>query len=294
MKCDRRSIKNNILSLLQFGYQIPLKGRYCLLEREFTNDELKTLIDGVEFLKSISKTQKMRLLEKIIKMGNIYFKPKIKYIAGIEEIKYNDKSKIRENIALIDGAIEQRRQIKFIECQYDSNFTLLPKTNEKTIVNPYQIFAANENYYLVRNIKNAESISYFRIDLITDMEVLKSAAKSKMEIKKYRLPKNLAENLSLRLALKDDEETETKIKIPKSKMDIILDWFGGNLETVEETEENIIVLIKGKEETIKRFALFYGDSIEILEPQNLREKILASTEKMIKMYGVKCDATTTS
>ena len=126
------------------------------------------------------------------------------------------------------------------------------------------------------------------------MEVLKSAVKSKMKIKKYRLPKNLAENLSLRLGLKDDEETETKIKIPKSKMDIILDWFGGNLETIEETEENIIVLIKGKEETIKRFALFYGDSIEILEPQNLREKILASAEKMIKMYEVKCDAKTTS
>ena len=284
MKCDRRSVKNNILSLLQFGYQIPLKGGYCLLEREFTNDELKTLIDGVEFLKSISKTQKLRLLEKIIKMGNMYFKPKIKYIAGIEKIKNDDKSKIRENIAMIDGAIEQRRQIKFIECQYDKNFIPCPKTNETTVVNPYQIFAANENYYLVGNKENTQNISYFRIDLIKDLEVLTSQAKSKMEIKKYQLPKNLAESLSLHFILKDSEETEIKLQVSKSKLDIILDWFGEKFEAIEETEENIIVLINGKEEAIERFALYYGDSVEILEPQSLREKIWARAEKMLKKY----------
>ena len=28
VKCDRRSIKSNILSLIQLGYSIPLKGGY--------------------------------------------------------------------------------------------------------------------------------------------------------------------------------------------------------------------------------------------------------------------------
>ncbi len=49
MECDRRSVKNNILSLKELGYDISMEKGYRLLSREFDDSELRILIDSVLF-----------------------------------------------------------------------------------------------------------------------------------------------------------------------------------------------------------------------------------------------------
>lgn len=65
MDCDRRSIRNNIQSLKDMGYEIIVTRRGCYLsEREFDDAELRMLIDSVLFSKSISGKQAKRLIER--------------------------------------------------------------------------------------------------------------------------------------------------------------------------------------------------------------------------------------
>ena len=53
MKCDRRSVKANLMSLKEMGYDINLKhGIY--IRRDFEESELRMLIDSVLFSKNIS------------------------------------------------------------------------------------------------------------------------------------------------------------------------------------------------------------------------------------------------
>ena len=52
MTCDRRSVKSNILSLKELGYEISMQDGYFLVEREFENAELRMLIDSVLFFHS--------------------------------------------------------------------------------------------------------------------------------------------------------------------------------------------------------------------------------------------------
>ena len=47
MECDRRSVKSNVLSLIELGYDISMENGYYLDEREFENAELRLLIDSV-------------------------------------------------------------------------------------------------------------------------------------------------------------------------------------------------------------------------------------------------------
>ena len=54
MECDRRSVKNNVLSLKEMGYDISMEKGYKLLSRDFDDAELRILIDSVLFSKSIS------------------------------------------------------------------------------------------------------------------------------------------------------------------------------------------------------------------------------------------------
>ena len=52
MECDRRSVKSNVESLKEMGYEISMEDGYYLMEREFEDAELRMLIDSVLFSKS--------------------------------------------------------------------------------------------------------------------------------------------------------------------------------------------------------------------------------------------------
>ena len=74
--CDRRSVKANILSLKEMGYDISMESGYRLLSREFDDAELRILIDSVLFSKSISTKQAKGLIEKLRGLGSKYFNAK--------------------------------------------------------------------------------------------------------------------------------------------------------------------------------------------------------------------------
>ena len=65
MECDRRSVKNNLEYLQEFGYEISMEKGYYLMEREFEDSELRFLIDAVLFSKGISGAQAKDLIEKL-------------------------------------------------------------------------------------------------------------------------------------------------------------------------------------------------------------------------------------
>lgn len=285
VKCDRRSVKNNILSLVQLGYSIPLKGGYCLLEREFDYDELKMLMGSIFFSRSIPKLQKGQLVKKLQGMGSNFFQPKVKHIAGIEEQKLKNTERVREVLEQLDDAISQRRQVNFIECQYDENLMPQPISNGAITVNPYQILAANERYFLVANPKETDFIGYYPIDLMDSLNLLDEKAKPKMELKEparsYRLPKNLAESV----VPNDSNDAEAKVRIPKSKLGVILDWFGKDFQVSGVEEDNITVTLRSKEDALFRFAMQYGDFVEVLEPENIRNRISEVVFYMGKNYA---------
>ena len=76
MECDRRSVKANVLSLKELGYDIDMDDGYRLLSREFDDAELRILIDSVLFSKSISTKQAKDLVSKIQGLASNFFNAK--------------------------------------------------------------------------------------------------------------------------------------------------------------------------------------------------------------------------
>ena len=92
MKADRKAIKRNLMNLIEFGYDIeyseyprktpnPKTGAPeenvilsdFYLVRDFTDAELRLLIDGLLFSKHIPYSQCKALIEKIEGLSNNYF-----------------------------------------------------------------------------------------------------------------------------------------------------------------------------------------------------------------------------
>ena len=85
-KIDRRSVKANVISLRDMGYEIggldeddPDNDGYYWEEREFEDEELRILIDSVLFSKTLSDSAAKKLIEKLRGFGNIYFDTKVSW-----------------------------------------------------------------------------------------------------------------------------------------------------------------------------------------------------------------------
>ena len=96
MKVDRKAIKRNLLNLIDFGYDIEYsesvrinkKGEEEILytdwylQRDFSDAELRMLIDSLVFSKHVPYSQCKELIEKLKGLSNIYFRSKEKCVAG--------------------------------------------------------------------------------------------------------------------------------------------------------------------------------------------------------------------
>ena len=103
-------------------------------------------------------------------------------------------------IEVLDEAIDKQRQVQFTYNVYGIDKKMHPKREEKYIVNPYQMAATNGRYYLICNYDKYDNISHYRIDRITDIEILPTSCKPKEEVKdiKYGL---ICQNIWLNISI---------------------------------------------------------------------------------------------
>lgn len=77
MECDRRSVKNNIDSLKELGFDIVTNNKGAFLAgRKFDNAELRLLIDSILFNKGISQKRARELIDKLKEFGGRHFSAK--------------------------------------------------------------------------------------------------------------------------------------------------------------------------------------------------------------------------
>ncbi|MBR5162796.1 MAG: WYL domain-containing protein, partial [Schwartzia sp.] len=196
MECDRRSIRNNIQSLKDMGYEIVTKRGCYLAEREFDDAELRMLIDSVLFSKCLSGAQAKRLIEKLERFGNRYFRAKVSHVSNLPELFHSDNRQAMLALDVLNDAIGEKRKVSFVYNSYGTDFKLHPKREEPYIVNPYQMVANNGRYYLIGNYDKYDNVSHYRVDRITSIEMLSEPAKPKKEVKDFgggwTLPKHMA------------------------------------------------------------------------------------------------------
>ena len=284
VKCDRRSVHNNLESLKDMGYDIFTSRKCYLAERDFDDAELRMLIDSVLFSKNLSKAQSKRLIEKLTGLGNKYFKDKIPHVSNLPALFHSDNKQVMITLNTLNDAIKAEKKVSFVYNTYGTDFKLHPKREEPYIVNPYQMVANNGRYYLIGNYDKYDNISHYRIDRITSVEILPDTVKPKSDVKDFTtdwtLPKHMAEHIYMF----GGESVTVKIRAEKYLMDELIDWFGKDFRITEEDDEFITVILKCNVQAMKYWALQYGDSVEILEPDTLRKSVADIVRRMYAKY----------
>lgn len=125
-EADRKAIRRNIINLIECGYNIEysetirmvtnsktkkLEESYIwsdfYLERDFTDGELRLLIDSLLFSKHVPYRQCKDLVEKLEGLSNIYFKSRVSHISRLPD-ESGDNQQLFLNIELLDEAISKK------------------------------------------------------------------------------------------------------------------------------------------------------------------------------------------
>ena len=284
MECDRRSVKNNILSLKEMGYDISMEKGYKLLSREFDDAELRILIDSVLFSKSISTRQAKGLIEKIRDLASNYFNVKVSHVSNLPDLNRTQNKQAMYSLDSINDAIADKKKIAFIYNTVGTDFKMHPRREEPYIVNPYQIVANNGKFYLIGNYDKYDNAAHFRIDRMTDVRVLNEKAKPMKQVKELENGLNLPKHMAEHVYMFSGSGKNIKLETTADMMSELTDWFGTDFKIVSKKDDRITIRVSCNEEAMRFWALQYGPYVEILEPETLRKRIKDDIDGMAKKY----------
>lgn len=308
MTIDRKSVKRNLSNLLEFGYPIEysesirkvpnkktgkLEVSYILsdfyLDRDFSDAELRLLIDSLLFSNHIPYSQCKELIEKLEGLSNKYFESKVKHICTLPQNKPANKQ-LFYTIDILDEAISKEQQVCFNYGEYGTDKKLHKRMNSSDkpreyIINPYQIVATNGRYYLVCNYDKYDDLSNYRVDRIMDIKLLDTPAKPKREVKGAEHGFDLAKHMKEHIYMFAGKSIRTKFIAEKYIIGDIMDYFGEDVIFSDETEDKVTVTATVNERDMRFWALLYALQIKVIEPKSLVDEIRNDLLKAVERYN---------
>ena len=308
MNADRKAIRRNLTDLMEFGFEIeytekarsmpnPRTGQIeentiltdFYLVREFTDGELRLLIDGLLFSQHLPYSQCKELVEKLEGLSSNYFRSRVAHISKMPEDQ-TDNRQIFLNIELLDEAISKQRKVAFHYLEYHTDKRQYMRTRSdgsvrEYTVSPYQMAAKEGKYYLICNNDKYDNVANYRLDRICDLRILDELARPFSSLEQaggQRL--DLAEYMKRHVYMYASGSSRAKLRVSRAILSDVIDLFGKDVVFSDEDETGVTVSVYANEMSVEQFAKSFAPNAAILEPPHLREKVKGMLEKTLELY----------
>ena len=258
-----------------------------LLNRVFEKSEVGFLIDAIFSSRSIDPKQAQELITKLQKFLNKNDRKSFTYVAKSSEMTRTNNQLVFYNLENILDAIEKGKKIRFNYNRYYLDSAKNEKMkNRKLIASPYYLVNSQGKYYLVCNIDQFDDIANYRIERMSDIEILDADIRPIKTIKDCESGLDVAEYASENIYMFSPNSVEAKIRIADEyTVNYVQDWFGEKARIYQDPADGqIYAQISSNEQALIYWCLQYGESIELLAPVITREKIKTIVEKMAGKY----------
>ena len=225
------------------------------------------------------------IVNKLRDMADPEYRKKLNNIYLSDCINRTANNNITQNIELIEKAIDKCRKIEIEICNYNLNGKLV--VSGKRIVNPYYIVVEKSRYYLLCYAER-QDIEPRRIDRIKTVKLLNEKRLEINEIDKYKNNTfQISSYMRKQIYMYSGDDRRIILKIKIKNIGDFIDWYGMDYKIIESGEEEAILSIEANVNAVYFWALQYGEIAEILEPIELRDKIIDGLESMLKKYKIK-------
>lgn len=308
MTADRKAIRRNILGLIECGYRIEYIETVRMvpnkrtgepeesyiwsdfyLARDFSDAELRLLIDSLLFSRHIPYSQCKELVEKLEQLSSKYFRAHVRHIHTMPDTQPTNRQ-LFYTIEILDEAISAGKKVSFTYLDYGTDKKMHRRqradgTIREYVVSPYQMAAKEGKYYLICNNDQFDNAANYRVERIADIRLLDEPARPFSTLEgsdgqRLDLAKYMAEHIYMYAG----GNTRVKFRVVREMIGDVLDIFGPGVRFCEETERHVCVIADVNERAMLQFAKNYGPDALILEPERLVETMRQDAENLMKSY----------
>ena len=297
---DRKAIKRNLDKLIELDYydinykestRTNKNGKETsvftewYMNKDFTDAELHLLIDGLLFSKYIPYNLCKKIVKKLKKQASKSFRQK-----SILPEDDPENKELLFTIEIINDAIKAGKRVSFHFSAYGTDkkkHIILDADGKPHIyrVSPYEIVAANGRYYLLCS-NNEGGLFNYRLDYIRNAGIIENQnIRPIREIKGYEHGMDLAKYMKEHIYMYGGESKRVSFRADKSIVGQIIDWFGTDVAFTKIEEDSVEAYVTVNENAMLYWALQYGESVEIITPETLRNSVREAVKKMWERYS---------
>lgn len=290
IEAERKAILRDVAALQECGYEILLhadnKRGYYLAAREFEDWELKVLMDAAVGANFLTEENSKKLALKICSLASADGQKTLKGATPILSDVKNGSPTTKNAIDLILSAIRRKRMVSFQYLYTDENLEKkLSYDGMRYSVSPYALIWRQDKYYLIGSHKKYQTLSYYRLDRIKNAEITEEPILPKEEILGQNADWRLRDYINRNLFNYSGDETRVKLAVDRNMMWVIEDAFGEQYELLSLNETKAIVNVTVSDGWgLNNWLLQHGDSIQVLEPQTVRNQVIALLNQIQKRY----------
>ena len=231
VNAERKTLYQDFEELRRFGFDIIAEHEgknhyYYLGSRDFELPELKLLVDSVQSAKFITDRKSDQLIKKLESLVSKYEGSKLhRHVIIAGRVKTMNES-IYYNVDKIHAAIGDNRQIRFkyfdwnlakeMEMRYDGRWYQL---------SPWTLMWDDEKYYLVAYDSKHETIIHYRVDKMTEIEILDEKREGYDAFKEF----NIAHYTNTLFGMYAGDETKVTIEAENRMVSVLVDRFGKDI-----------------------------------------------------------------
>lgn len=309
IELERKAVAYNLNLLHEYdesGVECSVTGEKRLVKTDwhykkeslFEKGELIYLAEAVIGSYKIPSKWKKDLIEKLSKLSdgktlralqNISF-VKTRNKGGLKPLNNTDNQDFFHSIELIHEAMDEGLCICFHLGEHHLNGSLFYAEDDKPyIVEPRFVAVQDGRYYLVGVKRETGEDRHFRVDMILDMEIYKDADENPVKASVKAEPERDAQSyfdkhlyaygdpiIEIKMRVRNDERTKYHL----------FDYFGSALKLKEDTNDKryLRATVCANPIAIKAWAVQQVNTIEIIEPEELRNEIRAEGQKISELY----------
>lgn len=280
---ERKAVSRNLKILEEAGFDIlsDRRGSY-LCSRTFDDNELRLIIDSILASKHISAKDSKSLIDRLCGLTSKYFKKRVKYIHSVDQWDKTQQRQLFYNIEIVDAAIEAG---KMIECDYNHYGTdkKLHKSSFQRI-SPYQLILHNQHYYLMAYSSYWKSMTYLRLDRITNIRLSERPLVSLRSVEGYERGIDYSELTTALPYMFSDKPELIELEVNEEVVDQVVDWFGSEVRFRDDGDK-LVATVRSSPTAMIFWAMQYAAYVTVLSPASIRGKVAENLKAAAEKYG---------
>ena len=287
----RKAILEDVRSLsenwLEIGSAEDAKNGQYLMERPFEDWELKVMADAVSGAKFLTSADTAKLIGKLADMADKSGKQALlNSVPPVSEVVKTGRKTTKNNIDRLMKAIRTHRQVRFDYYVTGPDGEEQRKYADPQAVHPYALVWREDSYYLIALYNLNRGFSCYRLSRMENVRIIENApAITLKDAFGHDGPQRLRDFIRQSVYSFHGEARTVTLRAQEKMVDTIIDHFGREINLSNNGDGTVNAMFKVADNRgLYYFLLKYGETIRVLEPEDVRENMKAKLRSILEAY----------